>query len=259
VSKHSEEFLDLCAGYALDSLSASDHARLEQHLEGGCPECEAALADFAGATVLLAQSAPAARPGRALRERVLIAAASEHSGHRAVNGEPGRVLALPVIRRSGRAFAWMATAAAAALAIVAGLLWQNVSVLQRTLGEERRWAAIVGAPGTRVAELQLTPAGVAQLRARATYDPRTHSAVIVFDHFTPPSGKDYELWAIRDSKPASLGVIVADATGHAVMRLENVGDPHSLQAFAVSLEPLGGAPTPDAPTGPVVMMGKVGG
>ena len=44
-----------------------------------------------------------------------------------------------------------------------------------------------------------------------------------------------------------------------VLRLENVGDPKELAAFAVSLEPSGGAPTPDAPSGPVVMVGKVSG
>jgi anti-sigma-K factor RskA len=42
------------------------------------------------------------------------------------------------------------------------------------------------------------------------------------------------------------------------MRLDGVGSLDTLGAFAVSLEPSGGAPTPTAPTGPVVMLGKIG-
>jgi len=45
--------------------------------------------------------------------------------------------------------------------------------------------------------------------------------------------------------------------GRAVVRLEDVGDPATLQAIAGSLEPEGGSPNPAAPSGPVVMVGKV--
>lgn len=256
MSEHREEFLDLCAGYALDSLSDADRARLEKHLDGGCPECEVALTDFGVATFMLARSVQPTLPGRALRDRVLIAATSEAAGRPPRNIERRRH-PIPFDRGRPGWAAWTAAAAAAALAMTAAVQWQYARDLQGALVEERRWAAIAGAPGTRVADLELTPAGVAELRARATYDPRSKSAVIVFDNFKAPSGHDYELWAIRDAKPASLGLIVPDAAGHAVMRLENVGDPGSLQAFAVSLEPAGGAPSKDAPSGPVVMLGKL--
>lgn len=256
MSEHREEFLDLCAGYALDSLSDPDRARLEKHLDGGCSECEAALADFGAATVMLARSVPPSLPGRALRDRVLIAATSEGAGRPPRNIERRRKV-IPFDRRSPGWFGWTAAVAAAALAMTTAVQWQSARDLRDTLVEERRWMEIAGAPGTRVADLELTPAGAAALRARATYDPKSKRAVIVFDNFKAPSGHDYELWAIRDAKPASLGLIVPDAAGHAVMRLENVGDPGSLQAFAVSLEPAGGAPTRDAPSGPVVMLGKL--
>ena len=95
--------------------------------------------------------------------------------------------------------------------------------------------------------------------AHATYDPASRSAVVVFDHFHAPSGHDYELWAIRGGHPASLGLIQADPSGHAVMRIENVGDSASLTHFAVSLERQGGSPDKNAPAGPVVMLGKLSG
>ena len=117
---------------------------------------------------------------------------------------------------------------------------------------------MANAPNARVAELAIAPAGIAELRARATYDPRTRSAVVVFENFSAPSGKDYQLWALRGAGVASLGLIKPDARGRAIMRLEDVGDAQSLAGFAVSLEPAGGSPNPAAPTGPVVMAGKFG-
>jgi anti-sigma-K factor RskA len=167
----------------------------------------------------------------------------------------------------------MWAAAAAALAVATALSWNNATQLRTELAakqkeltelrtqleEERRWAAVLNAPDARVAELALTPDGIAELRARATFDPRSRSAVVVFDHFQPPSGKDYQLWALQGEGVASLGVIKVDAEGRAVVRLENAGDPASLAGFAVSLEPAGGSPYPDRPTGPVVMAGKFGG
>ena len=83
--------------------------------------------------------------------------------------------------------------------------------------------------------------------------------MIVFSNFTAPAGTDYELWALRDGKPASLGLIRADNSGHAIVRLPDTGDPGALGAFAVSLEKAGGSTTPTAPQGPVVMVGKLAG
>jgi len=272
VNAHREEHLDLCAGYALGSLSGEDEARLEGHLASGCPACEAALADFSRATVLLGASAGSARPSPALRARVLEAAQSEGAaGRRETAPDRGRIIKVP--RRSAGWLTWLPAAAAAAMAVVSALSWndanhvrgdlaaerQKIADLQQQLDQERRWAAVLSAPQARVAELQITPDGLQALRARATYDPATKSAVIVFENFTAPEGKDYELWALRGAGVASLGVIKPDASGYAVLKLENVGDPETLGGFAVSLEPAGGSPNPAAPTGPVVMAGKFGG
>jgi anti-sigma-K factor RskA len=273
VSEHRDEHLDLCAGYALGSLDAADRQRLEAHLAEGCRVCEAALADFSAATVTLAASAPPAQPSPALRARVLSAVRGGAAPEVRERPAPvrGRVIEMRP-RRQTVGFAWVWAAAAAALTIATAVSWNAAGRLrqelettrgklvqaQRELDEERRWAAVMNAPDARVAELTMTPAGIATLRARAIYDPRTRSAVLVFENVTAPSGKDYQLWALQGAGVASLGLIKPDASGHAILRLENVGDPQSLAGFAVSLEPAGGSPNPTAPTGPVVMAGKFG-
>ncbi len=277
MSEHRDEHLDLCAGYALGSLDAADRQRLEAHLAEGCPVCQAALGDFSLGTMMLAASSPPAAPDPALRERVLSAVrATPQSASPEVRGAPeapsrGRVIEMRP-RRPAVGFGWVWAAAAAALAVATAVSWNAAGRVrdqlantrgqlvqaQRELEEERRWAAVMNAPDARVAHLAITPAGIAELRARATYDPRTRSAVLVFENFAAPSGKDYELWALRGAGVASLGLIKPDASGRAILRLENVGDPNELAGFAISLEPTGGSPGHVAPTGPVVMAGKFG-
>ena len=168
---------------------------------------------------------------------------------------------------------WAWAAAAAALAIANLLTANTASRLKRELesnrsrlveieeqlAEERHWISVLSSPEAKMAELAITPDGVAALRARATYDPNTRSAVVVFENFAAPEGKDYQLWALQGAGVESLGLIQADPNGRALLRLENVGDPALLAGFAVSLEPKGGSPYPDKPTGPVVMAGKFGG
>lgn len=50
--------------------------------------------------------------------------------------------------------------------------------------------------------------------------------------------KQYQLWAIVDGKPVDLGVINKDSTFSTMKQVQNA------QAFAITLEPLGGRPAP---------------
>jgi len=140
----------------------------------------------------------------------------------------------------------------------------RVDSLSRDLAAERRWSTILSSTAMRTAAFTLTPDADPGLRARAVMDPGTRRAVLVFDHFKAPDGHAYEVWAFHGSTPAALGRVRADAEGRAVMRIEDVGDPDDLTAFAISLEAEGGtsAPAtsaPSEPTGPIVMIGSLGG
>ena len=273
MSTHRGEHLELCAGYVLGSLGEHDRRILERHLAEGCPECEAALADFSTAVVGLAATSEPARPSAGAKARVLEAIAGEAQDGSASEGATaggGRVIPLGPRPPSWASWGW--AAAAAVLALVSAIQWDaaermraaldkeqaQLAEAERRLADERRWAAVMSAPDARLAELQITPAGVKALRARAVFDPRSRSAVLVFENFAAPSGKAYELWAMRPDGVASLGMIHADAEGKATMRIENLGAPDTLQGFAVSLESEGGSPNPRAPSGPVVMAGKLG-
>lgn len=59
---------------------------------------------------------------------------------------------------------------------------------------------------------------------------------------TPPSGKQYQLWAIDASGPKSLGVLDLDLESDTLLEVPFLPD---VAAFAITLEDAGGKPTPD--------------
>jgi anti-sigma-K factor RskA len=268
VSPHRDAHLELCAGYALGALSESDRKELEAHLEEGCPICTAELDRLSRGAWLLAASSRPLRAPATLRRRVLEAVQEEPRAEL-----PPRPAPIPLPSRPAIPMAWVWAAAAAVIAVAGVLQWRAATYLETQLARtreemarleqeiqnERSWAAVSSAPDARVVQLEPTPNGSPDLAARVTYDPTTRRALVAVSNFTPPSGKDYQLWAILKSGPLSLGLVRPDSTGRAVLRLSDVADPEALSAFAVSLENEGGAPTPHAPAGPVVMLGKVGG
>jgi hypothetical protein len=278
VSTHRPEHLDLCAAHALGSLDASEREALEAHLAEGCAECEAELQGLSGAVRRVAAAAAPRVPSPELRARVRAAAAAEPRRTAAAEPRPAPAAPRPVsvvepIRRPRRAYAtWAMGTAAAAFAIATLLAWNTTERLrteiaatraqldraQRELEDARRWAAVFDSPMARSVSLAPTPQGLGLMRARATFDPRSRRAVIAFENMVAPAGSDFQLWALHGNGVASMGLVHADAAGHAIMRLENM-DPGTLAGFAVSLEREGGSSKPDAPEGPVVLAGKFGG
>ena len=276
---HREEHLALCAGYAIGALDEAERRVLEQHLAEGCPDCEAELRRLGDGVTALAASAPPYAPPPALKARVLERVRTE-GVDRALRAVPQGSRVLPLKPRRAASLTWVWAAAAGVLAATSVGLWritdrlngelvaarqsldtqrQELAEKDRQLTEQQRWSDMLGGAGTRVVDMKLTPQGNAVLKARAIYDPQSRRAMIVFTNFTPPVGSDYELWALRDGKPASLGVIHPDASGRAMMKLGDTGDPAHLGAFAVSLEKAGGSSSRTAPDGPVVMVGMLGG
>ena len=63
----------------------------------------------------------------------------------------------------------------------------------------------------------------------------------------PPDGRTYQLWALRNDKPLSLGTFGVEE-GEAVVRIENPVE--GFDAMAVTVEPAGGSEKPS--TDPVM-------
>jgi anti-sigma-K factor RskA len=68
------------------------------------------------------------------------------------------------------------------------------------------------------------------------------------------SDKSLELWALpKDGMPRSLGLV--GTAGEVNLPMPENATPQSVPAMAISLEPKGGSPNPNAPSGPVLFKG----
>jgi len=271
MSRHREEHLELCAARVLGVLDEAGLVELDAHVAEGCAPCESELRALAGGAMVLAMSPPQHLAPDAVRARVL--AAIDAGGAKGRQQDPA-VVALPGRPwLAGPAGALLAAAALIAVALAGVSTWRRTESLtrelvatrartdslQRALDDERRWAAVMTAPGARTVRLAATPAGTATLGGELHYDPASDRALLFAQGFTPPAAHDYELWAITAAGPTSLGVVHAGADGRAVLRLERIARDGAVAAFAVSLEASGGSSDHHKPSGPVVMLGKLAG
>lgn len=245
-----EEFLDLCAGYVLESASAEERTRLESHLRDGCRLCARALAEMREATVALAHMAPRIAPPPELRRRVLEAT----GGSRRAEVRPRR---WPRLVSS-----WSVAALFAIAAVLGWSQWwgarSELNRLEERIQHESEWMAVLSSSHAKLLELALQESATGPLGARAAYDPESRRLLLVVENMTPPSGHDYELWALRDGGPVSLGLIVAETDGEGMLRLRLAEKHEGTTGFAISLEPKGGSPGGRGPSGPVVLAGTFG-
>lgn len=258
-SPHSSRFEELLPAYALSALDAAELHEMEEHL-AGCEECHRELRLWNLDLESLAASVEPVAPSETTRARILRLAGGGSAPPRRLPG-------------------WALFAAAALLAVavwgVAGQL-RLQGVLERLTAERDRLASQVESLNRDVAQARdearrtgqalqvvadrevrtVTLAGLeAAPRASGhTYvSPRSRGALF-YAHDLPalPSGKTYELWYIAGGKAVAAGTFSVDPQGMGNVKVENVPDVASIQAWAVTIEPAGGVPQP---TGAMVLKG----
>jgi anti-sigma-K factor RskA len=134
----------------------------------------------------------------------------------------------------------------------------RIDNMEQQLAQAQSSVAFLTGSGTDCFGLAPTGAGDSTLVARACFSPSNGEALVVLDHATAPSGKDLELWVLRGDTPSSLGLVRADASGHAVIHLPALANASAVTAFAVSVEETGGSKGA-GPQGPVVSVGALKG
>lgn len=96
-----------------------------------------------------------------------------------------------------------------------------------------------------------------QVNLLVTGDTRTRQLTVrVITPQQIAADRSLELWALpKEGPPRSLGLVAAN--GAVTLPLPENVSPQSVPALAVSLEPQGGSPNKNAPTGPVLYKGSL--
>ncbi len=94
-------------------------------------------------------------------------------------------------------------------------------------------------PDMKIVQLRGLPGKEANT-ATVLWDTKSRDVYLMPTLIAPPSGKEYQLWAIVDGKPVDAGMLQNCEDG--MCKMKNMPD---AQAFAITLENKGGSKTPD--------------
>jgi len=256
-----EKFGEDLVLYGLNALEGQDRARVEEHLTS-CSECRLELERLRGDGALLALSAAGPKPPARARERFLDTIAKE-ARIPSSRANDGREMRQPRLR-----WAWLGWATAAAMVVLAALLWSENSALKQMLGAKneesaqarreledlRKVAAPILSPQTQritLVSVKATP----QPQGKAFYLRSRDSLVFVANNMPQlPPHKAYQLWLVPpDGAPLPAGVFKPDARGSGTIVNPPLPAGAEAKAFAITVEDEAGVPHP---TTPIIMMGS---
>lgn len=97
---------------------------------------------------------------------------------------------------------------------------------------------------TATQNIVLAAAGEGSDKSAAVfYNPAIQQTLFVATNLpAPPTGKQYQLWAIDGEGPKDLGVLATNLDGKTILEVKHLSN---VAAFAITLEDAGGKPTPD--------------
>ncbi|RSK50293.1 anti-sigma factor [Hymenobacter rigui] len=117
---------------------------------------------------------------------------------------------------------------------------------QAALNERDQQLAVLRNADFRAVELKGTPKSPEAL-ARVYYNPKTKAVYVDVRNLpAPPSGKQYQLWALDNGKPVDAGMLATTtAAGDSIQQMKDID---SAQAFAMTVEDAGGVASPTMST-----------
>ena len=271
-----DEYKEMLVAHAFDALETAEARAIDEHLIN-CVECRDDFDAWKETAGSLAFVAEPSNPSNELRVRVLknaraISSSAQRQQERSFDSNTNRssedvfnVIAMP--KRASRAFSSSAWFGAIAASLIIALLmvsllvmWQRkraaeaemarlsnqYSETQQELTRLREEKWLFTAASARVSSLAGTEMAK-DAHAMLAYDDVTGRAMLVANGLPQaPAGKAYQLWFIPQGKaPMPGGVFSADAAGHAELRDIVPPEGRSSAVFAVTLERVGGVPSPE--------------
>lgn len=126
------------------------------------------------------------------------------------------------------------------------------NVQNASLNAKNNEIAVLSDPNTKLIELKST-SKTSDAKAVIYWNSNSRQTYLSYVSLpTPPQGKQYQLWAIVDGNPVDAGVFDSTAT---LAQLQKMKEIVKAQAFAVTLENVGGSPTPTLTT--LCLLGNV--
>ena len=253
-----QELIDSAASYALEALDPGERPAFEAHL-ASCAECQAEVAAYREVAGALAHAAPQTMIPQSdrLRERIL----REARQVRPIASAPSAVAVVatpPVPSKKRSTVPWAIAMVSLAAAVVIGFVYQGqrseanalraqLAAANATLAREDSTLSAFLGPEVHVVSLMAPDAAKPALRV--FWNHTRHTFIVTALDLPPaPSGKTYQLWALRKGQaPMSMGTFDPNASGRTLTTLavsQPITDGGLIDDCALTVEPVGGSPQP---------------
>lgn len=239
---------ELIEEFVFGTLGQSEHSQVQEHLDSGCDECAVRYREVSELSVQLAQAVSQQTPAPVVRENLL---KQIHSDRKFESNEVS----------SKTIWLWVSAVSIAASLLL--LFWANSlrnelsevrDELQQSQGQIARLiqdssvqkdaAYLLGLPCSWLVDLK----GVGPNQdafAKVVLNPKIDFAVAYVYRMPPsPEDREYQLWIELDGETVSIGVFKVGEDGQALLKLQSISDPMSIQSFQVTIEPKGGLAKP---------------
>ena len=118
----------------------------------------------------------------------------------------------------------------------------TTQVVEQQLGEVRQENSVLRSDEFKTVALAGTPKSPSA-KVRVLFNPGTQQVYLDVQSLPElPEGKEYQLWALDNGKPVDAGMLAsATVSGANFQRMKDIA---SAQAFAMTIEPVGGSASP---------------
>jgi anti-sigma-K factor RskA len=261
-----DHVLEDVPAYAVGALDRAELARMEEHLRE-CAGCRAEVYSASEVAASIPLALDRVEPGPELKSRILAAARVEpaqpegldalkndNAALRAPSQTQSDVPASPSaqplpFRRTPRSRApFYAVSLLAAAAVVVFALGATLGhLLQPSASPQRQYAQLLASAVSRGDHVDglITAAGVKVKSDMAiALAPSGATSLIVGPTTSPPRGKVYQIWYIRDKQPTSLGVLRPNPSEARIIDLSRSARGYQIAAMTVEPAPDGSAKGP---------------
>jgi anti-sigma-K factor RskA len=268
---------DLMLLYVADAIDDVDRRAVEAWLATGDPEAVAALAEARASLGYLALAPVPATPSPGMWAKLESRLADAHQSVTSHRPVPERsawriaIAALLAVGVSGLTYVLTRSAMSGQQAVAISQLREQIDRQSRQLDEQLvriqvlsteiqkadQTLKLVSAPRLKTYEVTGSDA-MPEAAGRLLWDADAGALSFAATRLAPLTPRQvYELWFVTDpAGPVALGTFTLDDDGRATFVGKAPDNLKGIQAVAVSIEPIGGAPG-KVPTGPIVMLGAM--
>jgi anti-sigma-K factor RskA len=229
--KH-DQILEMLPAYALGCLDEDEAELVSEHI-ATCTKCNGQFLEYRITVDAMAYGAPAVYPPDSLEQK-LMQRIQTTAKIPSVSQPATKHRKLKSLWQSlSPAWAFASLALIVSLSVINLLQWHHTQKLHKEIAVE---LLVLKMKGT-----QRAPKGDGTF---VISQDRKKGVLVASDLPIPNENQQYQLWMKKNGRQVNGGVFSVTPTGYAVVEIQSKESLSNFRSFEITLEPVGGSPTP---------------